>query len=399
MRLIPTQFRFLVCALVLCLLAQSLAVADGTIARCGDGWLEEINGYPVLHLKGTPYEMGYQHGALLKDRARANFDNILGMDEGKKIELGPIEVKPTDAIKTIVAMQTEFVPPEYFEELAGLSAGSGIKLDDVRTANFIPELFHCSGFAIMNSATADGTLYHGRVLDYAINWGLQDHAVIIVCEPDDGIPFVNVSYAGFIGCVTGMNANSVSIGEMGGGGIGHWQGMPMALLVRHALKKAETLDEALKIFEQTPRTCQYFYVIADGKTNQAVGMEASWDVFTVIRPGEQHPLLPTPVKDCALLSAGDRYAELVSRVQAGHGKFTAESALRLMDRGVAMKSNLHNVLFEPETTSFWVANATHDKQPAADQPYHAFQLSELLSRKPDMQSKELPMVTQRTAAK
>ena len=70
-----------------------------------------------------------------------------------------------------------------------------------------------------------------------------------------------------------------------------------------------------------------------------------------------------------------------------------------MDRGVAMKSNLHNVLFEPETTRFWVANATHDKQPAAEQPYHAFQLSELLSRTPDMQSKELPMVSQRTAAK
>jgi hypothetical protein len=296
-------------------------------------------------------------------------------------------------------MQRQFVPPEYFDELAGLAAGSGIKLEDAQVANFIPELFHCSGFAIMNSATADGTLYHGRVLDYAIDWGLQDHAVIIVYEPDGGIPFVNVSYAGFIGCVTGMNARSVSIGEMGGGGAGHWQGMPMALLVRQALVKSETLDQAIDTFEKTPRTCQYYYVIADGKTNRAVGMEASWDVFTVIRPGEEHPLLPTPVKDCALMSAGDRYTELVRRVEAGHGRFTAESALRLMDRGVAMKSNLHNVLFEPETTRFWVANATTDKQPAAGQPYHAFQLSELLGRTPDTQSKELPLVTQRTAAK
>lgn len=399
MRLVSCHLRLLACALVFCLLTQSVALADGTIARCGEGWLEEINGYPVLHLKGSPYEMGYQHGALLKESARQNFENILSMDEDKKVEFGPIEVKPTDAIKTIVAMQRPFVPKEYFEELAGLSAGSGIKLDDVQVANFIPELFHCSGFAIMNSATADGTLYHGRVLDYAIDWGLQDHAVIVVYEPEGGIPFVNVSYAGFIGCVTGMNAKSVSIGEMGGGGAGHWQGMPMALLVRHALVKSETLDEALEIFEKTPRTCQYYYVVADGKTNQAVGMEASWDVFTIIRPGEQHPLLPTPVKDCALMSAGDRYTELVRRVEAGHGKFTAETALRLMDRGVAMKSNLHNVLFEPETTRFWVANATTDKQPAADQPYHAFQLSELLSRKPDMQSKELPLATQATAAK
>jgi hypothetical protein len=114
--------------------------------------------------------------------------------------------------------------------------------------------------------------------------------------------------------------------------------------------------------------------------------------MTVIKPGESDPRLPHPVKDCALLSAGDRYEELVRRVKDGHGKFTPESALRLMDRGVAMKSNLHNVLFEPKTTKFWVANATTDRKPAAEQPYHAFQLSELLSRKPDMSSPELPMV-------
>lgn len=381
----------------LALLSQGV-LADGTLARCGEGWLEEINGYPVLHLKGTPYEMGYQHGALLRERAARNFNNILSMDAEKKVELGPIEIHPTDAIKTILSMQRKFVPQEYFDEMQGLADASGMKLEDVQMGNFIPELFHCSGFAIMNSATKDGTLYHGRVLDYAIDWGLQDHAVVIVYEPEDGIPFVNISYAGFVGCVTGMNARSVSIGEMGGGGLGHWQGMPMALLVRHALAHAETLEEALRIFEETPRTCQYFYVVADGKTNEAVGMEASWNVFSVVRPGEAHPLLPHAVPDCALLSAGDRYEELVRRVQAGHGEFTPETALRLMDRGVAMKSNLHNVLFEPKTTRFWVANASHDKQPAAEQPYHAFQLTDLLGRKPDMTSPEIPMVVQAAVA-
>jgi hypothetical protein len=379
-------------ALILCQLFTAASLPAETIARCGQGWLEEIDGYAVLHLKGTPYEMGYQHGALLKDRAAANLGNMLGMDEGKKVQLGPIEVRPTDAIKTILGIQREFVPPQYFEELRGLAAGSGIKLQDVEVANFIPELFHCSGFAIMNSATKDGTLYHGRVLDYAIDWGLQDHAVIIVYEPEGGIPFVNVSYAGFVGCVTGMNAKGVSIGEMGGGGQGHWKGMPMALLVRDALARAETLSEALEIFEKTPRTCQYFYVVADGKTNEAVGMEASWNVFDVIRPGEAHALLPTAVKDCALLSAGERYDELVRRVQAGHGEFTAETALRLMDRGVAMKSNLHNVLFEPRSTKFWVANASSDKRPAAEQKYFQFQLTELLSRRPEMGSREIPLV-------
>ncbi|KPK41128.1 MAG: hypothetical protein AMJ78_06300, partial [Omnitrophica WOR_2 bacterium SM23_29] len=41
--------------------------------------LEERGGILLLQLSGTPYEMGYQHGVLLKDRIRDIFsNNILG---------------------------------------------------------------------------------------------------------------------------------------------------------------------------------------------------------------------------------------------------------------------------------------------------------------------------------
>jgi len=385
-----------VCLFVAVVASLSSACAQ-TVARCGKGWLETVDGLPVLHLKGTPYEMGYQHGALMKANVQGNLDRILNVEGDKTlVKFGPIEVKPRDAIQSIIEIQKPFVPQRFIDEIAGLADGAGIKPQEARVANFIPEMFHCSGFALMNSATKDGTLYHGRVLDYAIDWGLQDHAVVIVCEPDGAIPFVNVSYAGFVGCVTGMNAEHVSIGEMGGGGLGHWNGMPMAFLVRDALERGKTIDDVLKIYRETPRTCEYFYVVADAKTNRAVGMEASWNVMTVIEPGQADARLSRPVKDCALLSAGDRYQELVNRVEKGHGTFTHESALRLMDLGVAMKSNLHNVLFEPKSTKFWVSNASSDKKPAAEQPYHAYQLSELLKRRPDASSPELPMGAQVT---
>ena len=195
-----------------------------------------------------------------------------------------------------------------------------------------------------------------------------------------------------------MNAAHISVGEMGGGGLGHWNGRPMALLIREALETASTLDEAIATFRDGPRTCQYFYVIADGNTNDAVGMEASWDVFSVIKPGETHPLLPKPVKDCVLLSAGSRYDELAKQTERGYGSFTAETAIRLMDRPIAMKSNLHNVLFEPATTRFWVANASSDQKPAAEQKYYSFQLTALLNRRPDKSSRELPK-SQETAVR
>ncbi|MHB1036515.1 MAG: C45 family autoproteolytic acyltransferase/hydrolase [Pirellulales bacterium] len=387
-----------VCLLAFTLLAAGNNGSAQTVARCGQGWLETINGYPVLHLKGTAYEMGYQHGALLREHVRQNCDYLLNQKGATEIQVGPLKVKPRTAIEGIVTLQEEFVPKKYFEEMDGLAAAAGLPAKDVYAANFIPELFHCSGFAVMNSATKDGTLYHGRVLDYAIDWRLQEHAALIVAEPKGGIPFVNVGYAGFVGSVTGMNAKSVSIGEMGGRGLGHWEGVPMAFLVREVLQTAGDLDAAVAVFHDHRRTCQYFFVIADGKTNRAVGMEASWDVFKLIQPGQSDPLLPLPVADAVLLSAGKRYEDLVARVKKDHGSITHESALRLMDRPVAMASNLHNALFAPKSTKLWVANASKDKKPAAEQPYHAFQLTELLGRKPDPAAREIPLAKREARA-
>ena len=363
-----------------------------TIARHGPGFLEEVDGTKVLHLKGSPREIGLQHGTLLKDDIRASVRFLFDV---KAKEFSPkafgvkLPLDPKRMILSIAATQRKFVPDRYYEELRGIAEGSGLPVEEIIAANFIPEMFHCSGFALGGSATKDGTLYHGRVLDYGCDWKLQEHAVLVVAEPDGAIPFVNVTYAGFIGSVTGMNARKISIGEMGGGGQGHWEGVPMALLVRMALEGADDLDEAVAVFRDHPRTCQYFYVVADGNSGRAVGMEASWNAFTVIRMGETEPRLPHAFADSVLLSIGSRYEELSRRVEEGHGTFDAESARRLMDRPVAMKSNLHNVLFETTTGRFWVANASPEGEPAATQPYHGFRLPELLGHKPDPSAPDL----------
>ena len=386
-----------ICILGLLLLNARSGRAE-TVARCGAGFLEVVDGSKVLHLRGNPYEMGYQHGSLMRqdihDLVRFLLDvKAEEFGERLKIDLGPIGAIRPDAraiLGTITRIQRPYLPEWYREELRGVADGSGMDFEEILLANFIPELFHCSGFAISGSATEDGTLYHGRVLDYGCDWRLQEHAVLMVAEPVGKIPFVNVTYAGFVGSVTGMNAERISLGEMGGRGLGHWAGVPMAVLMREALQEAHSMDEAVAVFRDRPRTCEYYYVIADGETGRAVGMEAGWSVFGTVGMGESHPRLPVAVPDAVLLSAGDRYRELVRRTQDGFGRFNAESAIHLMDRPVAMKSNLHSVLFAPASTEFWVANASIDGQPAASQPYHHHKLTELLGHEPGDGAEVLP---------
>ncbi len=243
--------------------------------------------------------------------------------------------------------------------------------------NVFPELFHCSGFAVFGKATKDGKLYHGRVLDYMTTIGLQDSATTFIVAVDGKIPFANVGYAGFIGSVSGMNAKAISLGEMGGRGEGRWDGAPMATLMRRALEECTTLDEVMDLWKRSPRTCEYYYVFADGKTNQAVGVAATPESIEFVRPGQAHKLLGEGIEDAVVLSAGNRLQKLRERVQERYGQFDAESAQWLMCRPVAMQSNLHNVLFVPQDGVLYVANADHT-HPAAERPYVRLDLGQLV---------------------
>ena len=364
------------------------------VAVEGKGYLETVDGYPVLHLKGTPAEMGKQHGTLLRQVVRDNISFLLGQDAGAAAGAGgagaatkPVSLNGRTVTRAAVAaiLTTIFenrVPPRFMDEMKALAEAAGLPAEQVIAGNLIPEAFHCSGFALLPKATADGQLLHGRVLDYGIDLRLQERAVLIIQEPDGRTPFVNVSYAGFIGSVTGMNAAGVSIGEMGGGGTGRWAGIPMSFLVRMVLEDASTLDQAIAVFTDNPRTCEYYYVIADARAGSAVGMRAVPEKVELVRPGQAHPLLPRPVPDTVVLSAGTRYQKLAELVQAGRGTFTQASAIRLMDGPVAMRSNLHNALMVPGLGVLHVANAGPNREPAWKQTYHRFDLRELTANRP-----------------
>src|SRR3954465_2146397 len=88
-----------------------------TVARCGAGFLEDVDGYRVLHVKGTPYEMGYQQGALLKDDIRENVRFLFEVKAKElKAELAGVQLlNPKRAIGGIAATERKFIPDRYYE--------------------------------------------------------------------------------------------------------------------------------------------------------------------------------------------------------------------------------------------------------------------------------------------
>lgn len=408
--------------LILFLLLFTTPAFSAVLSTQGNGFLEEKNGQKILHLKGTPYERGFQHGVLLKDQIQRNISTYI--DTAK--ERSPIEGRVDDFAKNIPVLMS-FVPAHFKEEMKGLADGSGIPLQKIIALNLFPEMFHCSGITVCGEASKNGELYHVRVLDYSVGKNLQSTSALMIVEPENGIPYLNVSYAGFIGTITGMNNQKIAIGEIGGLGYGSWQGIPMAFLLREILEKATSIEDVKSILQNSPRTCEYYYVFSDGKTKESIGVYTTKSQLRYFKAGESYALLApsqlpenyapngdhdkfvltdcsvqtTPYQtllfesdgrlamlyrvqpsDCLLLTGyphPDRYPVLVDRVLKDYGSIDEKALIEIIKEPVARPSNLHNAIFKPSELKVWIAHAGPNDEVACDQEYQEWDFSELLN--------------------
>lgn len=340
----------------------------------GNGLLCRLGDKRILFLKGTPQQMGFSHGKLLNEETRRVLNRVLyGIGAVDTVRSGKWFI---DLMEEINRRTTPYIPKRFIEECNAIADGAKIDRRDVVLANLFPERFHCTGVALRGKATLDGRVLHARVLDYMRDIGLQNYSTIIVYMPDNRNAWVTLSYAGFAGTVTAMNEKGLAIGEMGGRGEGAWDGMPMSFLLREIMERASTVQEALDIIRSSPRPCEYYYVISD-KSGELRALHCLADKITVLKPGEQHPLLPTVPEDTVFVSGEDRAKVLSQRIIQNYGKIDAYKLMEIIKRPVAMKSNLHNAIFAPQTLDMWFSDAGRTT-PACDEPYAHINLGELI---------------------
>ncbi len=359
-------------------IARSVGLPIGVkvVARdpAGHGLLCRLEGNRILMVAGTPEQMGAAHGKLLGPGAKKLTERVLYMIGGLDTLKGDRWF--LDRMAEIARRTLPHMPPRFLAECDATAQAAGISQRDARYANLFPERFHCSGVAVRGSASVDGRVYHARVLDYMRDINLQGMSAVIVYMPQGYNKWMSLGYAGFLGTVTAMNEHGLAVGEMGGGGEGLWDGLPMSFLLRDIMERASTVEEALAILRETPRTCEYYYVFSDRSRNMA-GVYCTPEEMMVLDPGEQSDLLPEVPQDTVMFSAGDRAKKLSSRLLEKHGQIDAKVMIEIIKRPVAMKSNLHNAVFVPESLDMWFANAGK-KTPACDEQYTRCNLGELI---------------------
>ena len=121
------------------------------VGRVGRSVLLQAGKQRILLLQGSPYQIGYAHGQLLPEDVKKSIDTVLLVSQAADSKrrgdffAGSLE----DIYKRV----GPYIPARYLEELAGLADGAGLDRRRVILANIFPEMFHCSGVALMNKAT------------------------------------------------------------------------------------------------------------------------------------------------------------------------------------------------------------------------------------------------------
>ena len=258
-------------SLILALLVSLSALAEGYRTTVGTG-PDEIT---LIVAKGTPYEMGYAMGRLMKSEVQAVLKRFLGAVQSSGDSR--FADQSLDAAWKAIEPHTD---KRFIEEMQGVAEGAGVPLHRVRRAHMIPVVadYACSGVACWGSAARDGHLYQIRNLDYVMQGGLQDYPLIVVYLPQQGIAHVSVTFAGVVASNTGMNAEGIVLSEIGDSPVEDYpfnlHGTHFTSMFRRILYDAKTLNEALGIIRETRRIKKYHYIVGDGSQKRAVKVKA-----------------------------------------------------------------------------------------------------------------------------
>ncbi len=278
-----------------------------SVQRDGPAYRYPQSGWIVLHIEGEPYERGVQHGRLLAPEIAAE---VLCLAERQSPKA------PADgwkATRTLVnALFVRRYDKEYLEEMKGIADGAAaagarfdgreIDLTDIVAVNCWPELMtlnsaldaeptgleglrrveappkpdHCSAFAAVGPATADGKIVFGHVTMYSL-YESSFFNVWLDVKSAKGHRVLMQSYPGGVqsGLDYYLNDNGLLVAETT---IAQTRfdgtGLSVASRIRKALQYADSIDQAVEILKgENNGLYTNEWLLADVKTNEIAMFE------------------------------------------------------------------------------------------------------------------------------
>ena len=268
------------------ILRQKPELRDGR-RWLGQSWLARREGVLVVRLKGSPFAMGYASGVLLTDQMHTLENEFLDMIHGYVPQPWKVNL-----LKSYVLYRnrhlSDFVPLDYRQQIYGTILGCPDihpelgdyynRMLNYHAAHDVSYLMidnplvaraGCTAFGAWGGATRNNHLITGRNFDWEAAEVFSRDRVVILCEPDNAIPFISLAWASMAGVVSGMNRAGVSVTINGApSDLPGETATPVAMVARDVLQQAHNLTEAMEIIRNAKVFVSTLWLVgsrADGK--------------------------------------------------------------------------------------------------------------------------------------
>jgi isopenicillin-N N-acyltransferase like protein len=393
-----------------------VATDDPTRRSFGASWARKRGRINEVRLVGDPVESGTAHSMLLRDEQvqietdlHQQFSHYVPWTLARWLIVDMARLRFRDLDQTmgerwrleIAAQAASFGPDPFssmmptYQRFVFLHALYDIMLSFERSP-----LVGCTSFVIGSEIGADGHTLVGRNFDFEGPEVLdQRKAVFLVLEPGR-IPYASVSWPGFVGSATGMNAEGLAIVIHGArAGEARPRGEPVAQTVRDLLGRADSTRAAVALLAGRDPMVPHMLLIADATGETAVVERVPGEPpFVRWRQGETFALtnhLEGPdahdarnrqvMKVTSTLARRRRLDELLAALGPGVTVSNAIDILR--DKRAAGGGELplghrsaldaliatHSVVMDTTARELWVSEGPH-----ATGRYLRFRLRELL---------------------
>jgi isopenicillin-N N-acyltransferase like protein len=247
-------------------------------------WVRIEAGVREVYLEGSPEQIGAGNARLLRARMIedegalwSDFDHFvpwwlarIGIADWSRVRYRHLDAGVPDARRRELAAQSLAFAPDPFasrmptyQRMLFLHA-----LYDIALPLEHSPLIGCTSFAFPG---ADGHELIGRAFDFEAGEVFDRDKVVYLIREEGAVPFASVAWPGFIGVVTGMNAEGVVLVVHGArAGEPTADGMPVAFSLREALAHAHTADEAVALLGAQPVMVSHIVFVADGNGNVSI---------------------------------------------------------------------------------------------------------------------------------
>lgn len=353
-----------------------------------------------LYVEGDALQRGLAGGALtdslLRKQERVFFSKIN--------DLVPSEFKQKLLRKFLAWYNRKLylnVTNEYQAEIYGISRYTSHDFDHIAPQYLRSLYLHgahdighalqdlalvgCSSFAAWGEKSEDGSLILGRNFDFYAGDDFAKDKVVAFVKPDQGYPFMMLTWAGMIGAVSGMNHEGLTVTiNAGKSKIPLIAKTPISILTREILQYASTIEEAVAIAKKRKVFVSESIMVGSAKDKKAVLIEVSPNDFGVYEvPNNNNQLLCSNHFQSAELKNDKRNLE---QIENSHSKYrydklvedfnknpkiNPENAAKILrDReglndlpiGYGNEKALnqllahHGIIFKPEQKLVWVSS-------------------------------------------